>query len=372
MVDDMHFWGLRPIRTVVPADHPPNGDVIALPPLKEARKGEATDDEGPEVDLHVWRQDTIAPERPRMASDEVDSELALCQCLMRWDAFAAPDDGMVNAVQHLAALGSQPAHLGMRCLLRQNVVSQLMYEAAHAEQLPDCMKHHAAARYRLRSNRVTVAHHHSERSRRNVVQLQELIPSITSLRERLDTNCCKEGCLRQFAAHPQAVRNWRILWRSLLPSTRREALLCFHAASLADHQRSNRQSAWHVKYSFMGEDVCRDAFLALAGVCVSSLEAARNGALRETKSSLSLKELLMCQRIANTNREPLYLDARQWLEHYAGSHGEQSPMDCLTFLPAGRKQFYYFHYKHDRETQKRNAAGFNTFMEAWRIDVNGW
>ena len=43
MVGDIHFWGLRPIRAVVP-DHPPSGDVIALPPLREARKGEATDD----------------------------------------------------------------------------------------------------------------------------------------------------------------------------------------------------------------------------------------------------------------------------------------------------------------------------------------
>ena len=75
MVNDIHFWGLRPIRAVVP-DNPPNGDVFALP-LREARKGEATDDEASEVDIHAWRRYTIVLERSRMDSDEVDGELAL-------------------------------------------------------------------------------------------------------------------------------------------------------------------------------------------------------------------------------------------------------------------------------------------------------
>ena len=246
-----------------------------------------------------------------------------------------------------------------------------MYEAAHAEQLPDCMKHHAAARYRLRSNRLT-AHHHSEKKlQSNVAQLKELLPSTTSLRERFDTHCCKEGCLPSFVTFPQAVRNWRILWRSLLPSARREQLLSLHAASLADHKLSNcLLCTWKVRYLFMGVHVCRDAFCALAGVGMSTLMEARHGALRDAKSSLSLRELLVCQRIVNTNQKPLHLDARQWLEYYADSHGEQSPMDCLTFLPGGRKQFYYSHFKHDRETQSRHAAGFSTFMDAWCVDVN--
>ena len=52
----------------------------------------------------------------------------------------------------------------------------------------------------------------------------------------------------------------------------------------------------------------------------------------------------MNRLMLSRSHPPLYLDARQWLEHYADTHGEQSSMDCLTFLPAGRKQFYYAQY----------------------------
>ena len=93
----------------------------------------------------------------------------------------------------------------------------------------------------------------------------------------------------------------------------------------------------------MGERVCWDAFLKLSGIGVSSVVKARNGALADQQSSLSLKELSICLRITNTNKDQLFLDARQWLEMYADTHGENSPMECLSYLPAGRKQFYYAH-----------------------------
>ena len=71
------------------------------------------------------------------------------------------------------------------------------------------------------------------------------------------------------------------------------------------------------------------------------------------------------------NHPPLYLDARQWLEHYADTHGEQSPMDCLTFLPAGRKMFYYAQYASARAQQVGLApASLQTFQVVWRIDVS--
>ena len=42
MVNDMHFWGLRPTRVMAPAVQPQNGDDIAF--SRKARKEEAIDD----------------------------------------------------------------------------------------------------------------------------------------------------------------------------------------------------------------------------------------------------------------------------------------------------------------------------------------
>ena len=38
---------------------------------------------------------------------------------------------------------------------------------------------------------------------------------------------------------------------------------------------------------------------------------------------------------------------RQWLEWYADTHAEQSPMDAKAYLLAGRKAFYFAHYRKD-------------------------
>ena len=60
-----------------------------------------------------------------MADAEVERELALCKCLMKWDALALPDDDMAAALQDMTATGRQqtnPGHNGMRCLLRHTIV----------------------------------------------------------------------------------------------------------------------------------------------------------------------------------------------------------------------------------------------------------
>ena len=295
----------------------------------------------------LWQRETIDLARPRMADEDVHRELALCECLMGWDAFAAPDAPLVEALGNLATI-NPPKHLGLRCLLRQVVVDQLMYETAHADTLPACMQHHAAARYRLRSDRVTAPmasrdKHHENKTRRAADNIcAENIPDVDKLRDEFCEPCAPgHTCLDTFQEQPQIVRNWRILWRSRSPAARREALLVFHRADLAEHRRRNNQGQWNANYTFLGVHICRVAFLKLTGIGASSLVKARESALRNHLSSMSFKELNTCLRIVNTNQEPLYMDARQWLEHYADTHGEQSPMDCVTFLPSGRKQFYY-------------------------------
>ena len=121
---------------------------------------------------------------------------------------------------------------------------------------------------------------------------------------------------------------------------------------------------------FLGKNVCRRAFLALTGIGSNSLTLARSAAAADKRSSLSGAELGACLSIKNTNRPKLYLDARMWLEHFADSSGEHSPMHIETFLPNGRKSDYYAMYVYNRRDRPSDeVASFATFLEAWRFDL---
>ena len=50
----------------------------------------------------------------------------------------------------------------------------------------------------------------------------------------------------------------------------------------------------------------------------------------------------------NQSKAHRYLDARSWIESYAETHGEKSPMSLQVFLPAGRKFFYHSQYEFER------------------------
>ena len=101
---------------------------------------------------------------------------------------------------------------------------------------------------------------------------------------------------------------------------------------------------------FLGQSVCKSAFLLLTGSGSWSLTHARGAAQAGNESSLSMKELNCCLDIKNTNKPALYLDARMWLLHYADIAGDHSPMEVETFLPQGRKSCYYWMYRNNRQS----------------------
>ena len=75
--------------------------------------------------------------------------------------------------------------------------------------------------------------------------------------------------------------------------------------------------------------------------------------------------------IVRGSKPKLLLDARQWLEVYADTHAEQSPISLTSYLPGGRKQFYWLIYERDRKLQRRQAASLAVFLQAWR-DETPW
>ena len=69
----------------------------------------------------------------------------------------------------------------------------------------------------------------------------------------------------------------------------------------------------------------------------------------------------------NTNKPKLCVGARQWLEWYADTAGDHSPMHLETFLPKGRKSCYYAMYVYVRGD--RDIVSLQTFLEAWRHEL---
>ena len=360
MVNDFHYWGIRTCRAALPPMQPHNGDTVSLPQQMSRHTDDGADDE---LDLNKWHRDIVEPLHKRMSDDDVAKELAFCEVLINWNPFSEPDARVVEAINNVASV-TPPQHEGQRLCLRHSVFQQLEYETEHADRLPECMRNHAVARYKLRTNRLTSTNalkHHAWATLR--------APDVETLRDDLEKPCCGHACLQVFHDQPTIVRNWRVLWLSMPPSTRRERLLKMYADDLRAYKESNQQTAWLMKYRFMGEAVCREAFLRLTGIGSSSLCTARDGASKGCQSSLSREELQLRRSILNTNKENLYLDARQWLEHFADTHGDASPIDCLTFLPSGRRSFYHNQYVFQRTQQNRPYCKLSVFTEAWRVDV---
>ena len=370
MVNDLHFWGVRCAQTVLPpstaaAD---NGGSMRrhIQPLDMCDDSEM---DGTGVPA------TIDLETPLMPEPELEAELALCKCLALWDPWAEPAPDMVSAMHGLSAASTQHADVSPapRCMRRAQVLSDLLYEASHERELPDAFRYHATARYRLKTRSVLapgMSHTRYEASKELGKTHFLCSENICHL---LQTPCWRGSgahtCLNPFRAEPNTVRNWRILWRSLSPASRREALLAMFRASLANHKSDNRSGSWKMSFHVLGHSVCENAFRMLTGISSWSLTRARAGAKAGHLSSLSNAELGSSQMIKSASKANLYLDAHQWLEHYAATHAEQSPISLQLELPAGRKFSYYTAYAEDRSSRGRPTAALSTFLEAWRCEL---
>ena len=122
----------------------------------------------------------------------------------------------------------------------------------------------------------------------------------------------------------------------------------FHASLAAHRATGLPDERWRVQFTFLGVSVCRDAFLVLTGVGCSVMQAVRADVLSNKVSySTPAERGLHGGLLKNTPKSTAYLSARQWLEAYAESHSEWSPMDAKAYLPAGRKVFFYDHNRRD-------------------------
>ena len=95
-------------------------------------------------------------EFPQVRCDAaVEVELGLCQALSSWDPWVTPTQHLVENLRAVKAATSASDRDAARvCLLRQQVIHQLQYEADHFAGIPERFKYNAVARWRLRCDHV--------------------------------------------------------------------------------------------------------------------------------------------------------------------------------------------------------------------------
>ncbi len=257
--------------------------------------------------------------------------------------------------------------------LRAGVLEDLAYEEACGESMPEQFRYQRGIKRRLECQTAAVRRK-TARERggavRELLQQRASLVDPGKLAARLSSGCSRHStphrCLDPFQDNWGVIVNWRVLWASLPAATRREHLLaacrrCLEEGESGDPQRN-------VSWRFLGLPCCREAFQMLTGVGSWSITRAREAVLAGKSSSSSRGELGRCAGILGNSRPSLYLDVRQWLEHYAATHAEASPMKWEYYLPAGRKVFYYHHYVYDRRSAQPacQVASLEVFLKCWR------
>lgn len=108
-------------------------------------------------------------------------------------------------------------------------------------------------------------------------------------------------------------RNWRLLWASLPRERRKQVLL--------DMMRGSPGS-----FRFAGIRVCSRAFQILSGISAGSIQEIRE---KVSKGVIAIwrESSLAWMAIKNQSKAHRYIDSRNWIESYAETHGEKSPMD---------------------------------------------
>ena len=122
-----------------------------------------------------------------------------------------------------------------------------------------------------------------------------------------------------------------------------------------------------ISYRVMGHHVCEEAFVNITGIGNWSVQHVRDMVLHGKVSSLSRRELGYGRVIQACSKEPKYLDARAWLEHYADKVCDHSPMEMMTYLPKGRASTVYALYAHERAGLP--CASIAVVLDAWRFEL---
>ena len=369
LVNDYHFWAVIESRLPGLGCTPVVMDKGELIPFRrdDEHAGEyspAAEDEYGEAHHSPW-----TPPPGARSTAEIDRELEFCAVLSRWCPWSTPTLETVQAIQAMAQ-DSHDSDVSSKVLARQRALQALQYEELYGDSLPETMRYQRGARRHLLNPKDWRCAVKAREITRKYMRACAKLPAMETLVQDLESRApcsCAPGhsccCVGIAYFPPSAVHNWRVLWYSLPAVTRQERLIKACRDSLEQHrQQGGFVEQWCMEYKFWGSPVCQVAFLALSGISKWMVAKCRAGALEGKRSFMSgrRKEMGLHASLHKTagGRLPTYLSARQWLEHYASTHAEMSPMDEKAYLPSGRKMFYYYHYRADMiERAERLGTG---------------
>lgn len=140
-----------------------------------------------------------------------------------------------------------------------------------------------------------------------------------------------------------------MLWASLPREKRKQLLL--------DMMKESSGS-----FRFCGVRVCTRAFQKLSGISAGLIQDIRSRIAKGAVNIWSSRSISWLE-VKNQSKAARYLDCRAWIEAYAETHGEKSPMSLRVYLPAGRKFFYHSQYEYERRLGFNNQ---NKFQQSCR------
>ena len=94
-----------------------------------------------------------------MSTEEVDAELQLCGCLASWSPWDTPTEEVNNSLATI-----RMPTTARRCMLREQVIGDLIWEASNSDTIPVRLQYNAAARYRLKKGRLSPMSHVSKKN----------------------------------------------------------------------------------------------------------------------------------------------------------------------------------------------------------------
>ena len=399
LVNDHHFWGVVPCSDEVEMRPIDKGEHAALrahvgkglcPNPSGRDRDAAHDPSGLEAGgLDEGEQPDMAfpdTETPSKAATAIEAELEMCTALAAWMPWGTPSAALLQAMERTQRV-REAAHatldIATTCERRAEAITEMAYEETHFANIPEALRYQKLARMRLHG-----CPQWRDRARGSTNRTHRYLSVCTGIQsvEGLSISISEGDCARHSRNHgpgnpqcegmtgltPTMVYNWRVLWWSLPQVQRKEHLLHMFVNSLRAHRASGLpDERWRMHYMFLGRNVCRDAFLTLSGLGVSSLQAAREQALAGKVSWSSVAERgLHGGSMEDKKKAAAYLGSRAWLEWYAATHAELSPKEARAYLPAGRKCYYYAHYRKDtlerHEVTEDDAANARAYALASR------